>query len=463
MKKCSISILSSIFAGLLILSACDNPLANQPDSAEPSAPNPASSESCGAISARIFLPDYHKLATQQARVIAPRTEKVRLSIRSGTATITWTQHGEDLVIDWDNLESVEGAPAELPGGIWTAQFLALESSVYAPGTLRIELLDADNQVITRGYNEEAVVIAINGTASVQFFTIPVVLESNAGSLEQGEMRFWRIYQKASSSTLTLIADGSWPDIVLFNTNGTFRSYHSISGPENSAISLPAVESATHYYIGVWADAGAVTSYNLELADDLVYTISSITDVQTYLSAASGGATAADPVYLDVQLNLADTSNGWTDLLDAIQTAGKFVALNLSASTISGTEYDPGTANTGESKIVSLVMPDAATSIKAGSSSASTFSNFTALTSVSGSAVETIGSDAFAFCDALTTVSLPAATSIGDYAFYWCTALTEVSLPAATDIGDYAFSRAGTSGLIVTLGSHGPHAGSLDIL
>ena len=84
MKKCSISILSGIFAGLLILNACDNPLTNQPDSAEPSAPNPASSESRGAISARIFLPDYHKLATQRART---RLRLKRYAFQSGAVLI----------------------------------------------------------------------------------------------------------------------------------------------------------------------------------------------------------------------------------------------------------------------------------------------------------------------------------------------------------------------------------------
>jgi hypothetical protein len=167
-------------------------------------------------------------------------------------------------------------------------------------------------------------------------------------------------------------------------------------------------------------------------------INDIASVQGYLSAASGGATATAPVFLTVQLNL-DTSGNWASLLGAIGTVDKFVALDLSTSTISGTEYDPLTTNFGESKIVSLVLPNAATSIKAGSSFAPTFQNFTALTSVSGSAVETIGDYAFSGCDALTMVSLPTATDIGDYAFSDCATLTMVSLPTATSIGDSAFS------------------------
>ena len=172
-------------------------------------------------------------------------------------------------------------------------------------------------------------------------------------------------------------------------------------------------------------------------------VKDIAGVQAYLSAASGGGTAADPVSLNVQLNLGDTSNGWAALLDAIQAAGKFVALDLSACTMSGNaqgvmEFDPGTANTGESKILSLVLPDEATSIKAGQENNPSFKNFTALTSVSGSAVETIGDYAFYNCKALTTVSFPAASSIGINAFAGCYALTEVSLPVASSIGEIAF-------------------------
>ena len=174
-------------------------------------------------------------------------------------------------------------------------------------------------------------------------------------------------------------------------------------------------------------------------------VKDIAGVQAYLSAASGGGTAADPVSLNVQLNLGDTSNGWAALLDAIQAAGKFVALDLSACTMSGNaqgvmEFDPGTANTGESKILSLVLPDEATSIKAGQENNPSFKNFTALTSVSGSAVETIGDYAFYNCKALTTVSFPAASSIGINAFAGCYALTEVSLPVASSIGDGAFGN-----------------------
>jgi transglutaminase-like putative cysteine protease len=213
--------------------------------------------------ARIFLPDYHKLAARQGRVIAPRTAKVRLSTKSGYSTITWTPQGEDIPIDWDTLESVENAPDDLPGGVWTAQFPALASGAYYQGTLMIELLDSADQVITRGYNEETLEILPNETAGATFFTIPVAFDSDTGELEGDEMRFWRIYRMAYPYKLTLTAGGSWPDIVLFNADGTFHSYYSIGGAEDSEIMLPTEGSSAYYYIGVWADDGKVDSYNLD--------------------------------------------------------------------------------------------------------------------------------------------------------------------------------------------------------
>jgi hypothetical protein len=110
--------------------------------------------------------------------------------------------------------------------------------------------------------------------------------------------------------------------------------------------------------------------------------------------------------------------------------------------MTGTEFDPGnTITTDTDRIVSLVLPDTAESIAAGSGwSDVTFGNFTALTSVSGAGIRDIGGYAFENCDALEMVSLPAATSIGEHAFYDCDALETVSLPAAKNIGRSAFEN-----------------------
>jgi hypothetical protein len=100
------------------------------------------------------------------------------------------------------------------------------------------------------------------------------------------------------------------------------------------------------------------------------------DLASTLATAWNGETSSDPVSLAVVADLADS---WTVILTAIQTSQKYVALDLSNCSMSGTEFDPGTANTGEGKIVSLVLPNTATSIKAGSEyDDRAFKNFTRL-------------------------------------------------------------------------------------
>jgi hypothetical protein len=217
--------------------------------------------------------------------------------------------------------------------------------------------------------------------------------------------------------------------------------------------------AVHIYSG----ATTVKSYNLTEED--FYGIR-LEAVAAYLTSA-----VYEPVPLAVSADLGN--GGWETLLSAINRSGKYVALDISACAMDGTEFDPGTDNAGVDKVFELVLPDAARSIKAGTSTSNpTFKAFTSLGSISGAGVETVGNftfyacnslksvslplvrtipagsyssyydtyyGVFEDCDALETVSLPSATSIGDYAFYYCDSLESVDMPSVTSIGDYAFS------------------------
>jgi hypothetical protein len=156
-----------------------------------------------------------------------------------------------------------------------------------------------------------------------------------------------------------------------------------------------------------------------------------------LAKAPGGNTADNPVSVALSLNLADS--GWKFILSEVAASGKYVSLDLSACSMNGTEFDPGTGAAGADKITALILPNTAKSIKEGTKDNSTFIAFTALQSISGAGVETIGDLAFAFCTSLETVSLPAAITVGTYAFLDCESLTEMSLPAATTIDFSAFS------------------------
>jgi hypothetical protein len=127
-----------------------------------------------------------------------------------------------------------------------------------------------------------------------------------------------------------------------------------------------------------------------------------------------------------------------NLFAAIGAAGKYVDLDLSRCTMDGTAFDPGGSGTGRNLTVSLVLPDAARSIKGGNGSAATFRHFTSLKTIGGSGVTSIGQFAFMYCR-LTAVNLPAAANIGQYAFVDCPSLTAVNLPAAANIGEFAFA------------------------
>jgi hypothetical protein len=136
---------------------------------------------------------------------------------------------------------------------------------------------------------------------------------------------------------------------------------------------------------------------------------------------------------------------WPALLQTIADKGAYVALDLTDCGMGGVtpigEFNPDYTNTspGKSYIVSLVLPDAAESIPAGgSSSSAAFRYFSALGSVSGTTVTSVGDYAFNGCTSLTTVDLQTAQTIGNSAFTGCTSLPTIDLQSAQTIGDLAF-------------------------
>jgi hypothetical protein len=165
-------------------------------------------------------------------------------------------------------------------------------------------------------------------------------------------------------------------------------------------------------------------------------IISLAEVADYLNAAPGGASASDPVPLPVNIS---KNSEWEFLLDVIQTAGKYIALDLSACSIGGPEFDLRAPSRAQ-YIASLILPNAATSVKAGRYFSSTFQDFTSLRSIAGTNVLNIGDYAFSSCNSLETVSFPVAETIDVYAFSDCSALETVSLPVAVSIGREAFSH-----------------------
>jgi hypothetical protein len=152
------------------------------------------------------------------------------------------------------------------------------------------------------------------------------------------------------------------------------------------------------------------------------------------------------------LNIQLTFANWEIILNAVNSAGKYVHLDLSACTPStlsaggglrsNGDFDPvSSISTGKNKIVGLTLPIAATGIVEGTIGAPTFKHFTLYGNVTGVGVTNIGTYAFYATYSLTSVSFPSATTIGDSAFKGCS-LTSVSIPLATTIGNSAFEGCG---------------------
>jgi hypothetical protein len=133
-----------------------------------------------------------------------------------------------------------------------------------------------------------------------------------------------------------------------------------------------------------------------------------------------GETTSNPINRVESINLGtmtDPESGWRTLLTSIQDNDKFINLDLSACTMSGTEFNPDNTVSTNHKIVSLILPDAATSTRDGTSESPTFKNFLFLASISGANITSIGKYAFSYYNLrLRSANFPKVTSIGDNAF-----------------------------------------------
>ena len=163
---------------------------------------------------------------------------------------------------------------------------------------------------------------------------------------------------------------------------------------------------------------------------------SIEEITKYLSATTAGGNADDPVRLNVKIDLQNmnaSEGGWQQLLNVINTAGKYVALDLSDCTMPNTKFNPA-GNVGKNFIVSIVLPKVAKNIEGNS-----FRGFTNVVITVPDSFTSIGDYAFAGCR-LNGVTIPdTVTSIGCNAFD-NTQLKSITIPSSvTSIGDYAFA------------------------
>jgi len=185
-------------------------------------------------------------------------------------------------------------------------------------------------------------------------------------------------------------------------------------------------------------------------------------LQSFLENCEGGTIESDPIFLKINIDLGDTLLGsvWSEILDLIENADKYVALDLSACSVTGNEFETYLiSHNGKKKVVSLIFPDDVESLPSGGYTGPSHFSF-AIKELTGKNIIMIGNSVFAGCSKLDKVSFPKATSIesnnfsgsnlknvsfpeviniGNSAFYSCDSLEIISFPKVKSIGTAAFT------------------------
>jgi hypothetical protein len=333
---------------------------------------------------------------------------------------------------------------------WTLKW---NDAALADGTTAITAITAEagEKTVTVSYEDKTAVftIKVGGGPGSGAYAISLSVDDthDFGTADEGYS-----VDDLALLTVTVTNTGNQPTgaltVTLTGTNaGSFtRSPGSLAGIAAGGAGTFTVRPNTGLAVGTYGATVSVSGGNDISADFTVsftvkpFFLTNVTDAADYLSKATGGDTANDPVSLPVNLRL--TAKNWQDLLQAIREVEKFVDLDISSSALTSesTEFNPGEYDTGERYIVGLVLPGNAESTVAGSYGKVIFRYFTSLTSVSGPAISFIGAYAFFECSSLITVDFPAAETIGQSAFDECSSLTTVYFPAAETINAYAFSK-----------------------
>jgi hypothetical protein len=158
-----------------------------------------------------------------------------------------------------------------------------------------------------------------------------------------------------------------------------------------------------------------------------------------------------------------SSDNWSLLLNQIDAGdNKSVALDLSACTASSSSgtalssgglFDPRVHDLPVNRIVSLVLPNTATTIAGDETTG--LSQYR-LKKVSGASITGLSHNLFRGNTRLTEVDFPKLTSIAPSTFRGCTSLATVNIPSITLIEQFAFGDTGAeTDITITMGRTAP--------
>lgn len=259
-----------IFAGTVSCSNLDVS-ENEAKSEETVAPSTEQTYETGTASIKMFVPDYYAMAkiAKSSRAVAPQTYSVRLSAYNSISG-NWNNLETVLLSDCEKTEATD-VPEGFSGSVYKIVFTKVYAKSYEKDSLKVTLLDSNGGEIASGTNATAVTVKSGSeSADTTFYTVPLSYSDGETSLSSGQMKFKRFVLAANTKyTLHVDVSGSvYPDVAVFDENGVFKNYYSVSDADSSRIVFAEEKERTVKYIGVWADEGAVTKYTLGMYTDL---------------------------------------------------------------------------------------------------------------------------------------------------------------------------------------------------
>lgn len=217
----------------------------------------------GKTTVNIFVPNYMKMANKglNARVVAPQTKSVQFS---------YIYENEEIVLDKvllseANANAIEDAETGLFGNTYKITFSGVYVGTYAANSMTVSLLDENDDVISKGSNAEEIKVTKEESVNASFYTVPVSADAKSSNIGLGEMKFFKqSFVKEKNYQLKISIDSTeknYPDIVIFNIDGTYSKYYSVDSAEEATIDFGKFTESKDVYIGIFADDGE-TSYKL---------------------------------------------------------------------------------------------------------------------------------------------------------------------------------------------------------
>lgn len=239
--------MSSLFFLLSILFSCNNEIKDIQKNER--------ATDVGSATVNLFVPNYNLIAETKnsARVIAPQTSVIKFSYYESDEWISL----DTLSLSDATSTPIENAETGVFGNIYKITFSDIYVGNYEAGTMKIELLDSAGNTITSGTNKTDVTVSKDSSASAEFYTIPESYNDTSASLSAGEMKFFLLSLTDTDKNYSLelsVEDGETvPDIVLFNSDGTYKEYKT-----GSDVVLGKMTESCSYYVGVYAKDSACT-------------------------------------------------------------------------------------------------------------------------------------------------------------------------------------------------------------